>query len=618
MSYVSPNDWTPSLGILLDGKALEIVKSNKSLSILAGPGAGKTELLAQKAAYLLTTGLCPPPLRILAISFKVDAARNLLERVSKRCESAQHRRFESITIDSFAKRIVDQFAEALPANLRPSPNYKIMYASRHTWDEFRDSHGNAHPIIRSLNNTQLEHLIFSKIPDLETNRKATELEQAHAAWWKEALNTPTSLLTFDMIKLLASFILKSQPTVLSALRETYAHAFLDEFQDVTDLQYSLIKSAFLGSDTTITAVGDSKQAIMRWAGARRDIFERLESDFKTKEEKLLYNFRSNKRVVELINSLASTFEPDYIPTICARKEHTPPPDSIRAIYFKNRQSESEFLASFISNELQKKDVLKPEDFVILSRIRINDVEDRIKGIFSSHGLKIRNEARTISGIAIQDLVKERAYIFMLAALKLAVNVRTGHAFQDCRDTIADLLGYDISSERGHSASLNGTRNLVDTLREKINARAPADVTGTEIANHIMDHFEIKYFQRSYKEYATTDRLNSTIAGFTGLLDECRKDTPAWAECIEEMEGENAVKLMTIHKSKGLEYHTVIFTELNDDTFWGNEDDVNVFFVALSRAKERVYFTTSGDNRGTRNTKVFYDKLKEAGVSLESM
>ena len=77
MMFVKAEDWKPTQGIALEGAALEVVKSTRSLSVLAGPGAGKTELLAQRATYLLNTGSCPPPKRILAIAFKVDAARNL-------------------------------------------------------------------------------------------------------------------------------------------------------------------------------------------------------------------------------------------------------------------------------------------------------------------------------------------------------------------------------------------------------------------------------------------------------------------------------------------------------------------------------------------------------------
>ncbi len=60
---------------------LELIKSNQNMLVSAGPGAGKTELLAQKAAYLLQTNTCENPQKILALSYKVDAAKNLEKRV---------------------------------------------------------------------------------------------------------------------------------------------------------------------------------------------------------------------------------------------------------------------------------------------------------------------------------------------------------------------------------------------------------------------------------------------------------------------------------------------------------------------------------------------------------
>lgn len=88
-----PGDWQPAGGLLLEDAALRIVTSALSKSVIAGPGAGKTELLAQRAFYLLQTAQCKSPQRILAISFKRDAAKNLKDRVTRRCPPEQARGF---------------------------------------------------------------------------------------------------------------------------------------------------------------------------------------------------------------------------------------------------------------------------------------------------------------------------------------------------------------------------------------------------------------------------------------------------------------------------------------------------------------------------------------------
>src|SRR2546423_10275962 len=73
-----PSEWKPADGLKLEPNALRAATERQvSWALTAGPGAGKTEMLAQRADFLLRTGVCPYPQRILAISFKVDASRNL-------------------------------------------------------------------------------------------------------------------------------------------------------------------------------------------------------------------------------------------------------------------------------------------------------------------------------------------------------------------------------------------------------------------------------------------------------------------------------------------------------------------------------------------------------------
>lgn len=71
MTRVSRDDWVPQGVGGLEGRAWEALReTDSSILVTAGAGAGKTEFLAQKASYLLQTGICPAPKRILAISFK--------------------------------------------------------------------------------------------------------------------------------------------------------------------------------------------------------------------------------------------------------------------------------------------------------------------------------------------------------------------------------------------------------------------------------------------------------------------------------------------------------------------------------------------------------------------
>src|SRR4051812_26703342 len=121
------DSWRP-IGIEdLEPAAWDALRFEGCACVTAGPGSGKTEFLAQRAAYLLPTGAAHRRFRILAISFKRDAASNLAERVKKRCTPAQGARFDSVTFDAFAKGLVDRFISLIPDVWRPTPGYTIEF-----------------------------------------------------------------------------------------------------------------------------------------------------------------------------------------------------------------------------------------------------------------------------------------------------------------------------------------------------------------------------------------------------------------------------------------------------------------------------------------------------------
>src|ERR1700694_1614165 len=134
--HLKPEEWQPTGIAELEPNAFAVVRSTSNSSVIAGPGSGKTELLAQRAAYLLQCGVSQSPRRILAISFKRDAATNLAARVRSRCHPEQGYRFDSLTFDAFAKGLVDRFGQALPDHWRPSADYEIAYPTDRDYRDF--------------------------------------------------------------------------------------------------------------------------------------------------------------------------------------------------------------------------------------------------------------------------------------------------------------------------------------------------------------------------------------------------------------------------------------------------------------------------------------------------
>lgn len=197
-------------------------------------------------------------------------------------------------------------------------------------------------------------------------------------------------------------------------------------------------------------------------------------------------------------------------------------------------------------------------------------------------------------------------------------VRDGSPFQVARDLIASVDGLDVSTDRGAARSLRTVQDLVAAVTAMTNGRAPSEVAAEELSALAFTEERRDQLARTFKDYRNREHLDSVIAAFASFYAECSDGAATWPAVIANLEGRDAVKLITIHKSKGLEYHTVIFVEFNDDAFWNNADDVNVFFVALSRARERIRFSLTRDSRGFKNVTRFLEKLEEAGVQFREI
>jgi len=389
---LSEDSWRPVGVDDLEDRAHYVVRSKENKLVIAGPGAGKTELLAQRANFLLTTGGCPNPRRILAISFKRDAAKNLSDRV--RARSADYAdRFDSMTLDSFAKQLVDRFYPALPENWRPKPNYLVRTSSisegeARTWfDGALVPTGHARPNMAGCNRSQIAAsldkvmhgaaLPYDTVPNL--------IHQAWGRqWWSEQLRLQptTPSLTFPMLNRLAAYLLRANPKISAVLRATYSHVFLDEFQDTTPSQWDLITAAFSGSASVLTAVGDGKQRIMVWAGADTAIFEKFKTTFGAEPVALIRNYRSVPELVRIQHAIAQAVEIGSVKPEAATHHQGEGVCSI--LGFDSPEAEAIFLADLIYGEIV--DGASPRDFCILARqstgtmVSLLQAELRLRGV----------------------------------------------------------------------------------------------------------------------------------------------------------------------------------------------------------------------------------------------
>jgi superfamily I DNA/RNA helicase len=645
-------DWQP-IGIDdLEPAVWEAVLSSTNTLVTAGPGAGKTELLGQRAAFLLQTGACPYPRRILAISFKRDAAKNLKERVAARCGQEYAARFASMTFDAFAKILLDRFWRALPESWTLTNGYSIAPAfyrqdfnqlQQQTRDDFATEGAPAKWVMDQVgyHPEQNEHISIQRAIMAVTEdaykiafQRASLVSINIPDWasllpyvlYRRNMSVGAAQLSFPMIGRLAELIIRSNPKIKAALQATYSHVFLDEFQDTTTIQYDLLSSIFAGSSSVITAVGDDKQRIMGWAGAKRDVFTQYSADFLPRDLhgatighlNLQSNYRSNEAIVEILNTLKTRLAPNEPDFIAVRPAPELPPEQIcSVIRSTGPQQERENIANFIAQSIAAG--TPAHEIAILVRQRASDREESIRPAFQDHGLKLRNEDRDVGGgVKIQELMTEPLSQLITDTFELLIKPRSGECWGRVLETIYDIDGIhpDEEEHRAEEAMIA----FADFL--KINrpafARQPF-VKGsvTPALKIIFDFFGAQRLTLLAPQYQQGDYFTKVLSATTSYLGECAEQAADWLGALSLYRGEQQVPILTITKSKGLEYKIVIILGMDDNDWWSFSNDPEEghsnFFVAASRAKERLFLALCNGQR-TQKIAEIYDLLRSAGVA----
>jgi len=588
MTRASKDDWLPQGVGRLEDRAWEALReTNISVLVTAGAGAGKTEFLAQKAAYLLQTGICPAPKRILAISFKKDAAHNLTERVSKRCPRNQARRFDSMTFDAFTKGLLDRFRSAMPEPFNAPGAYQIVTPFSRDYDDFLERHG-----YRGISAQRLEKRVpLTDLPIDQDN--GSELHRALADYWHEQFFGGEEIsLSFPMINRLVKLLLQENSYIRRALQATYPIVFLDEYQDTTYAQYDMLLTAFSGSDAVFTAVGDDKQRIMGWAGAMNDAFDQFENDFGAGRISLLSNWRSHEDLVRIQHEIARRIDGNVEEVQAQGIREIE--GEISAIWqFRSTDDENNYLAEWVSREVQSGSV-EPHDFAILIRMRADQVEGEIAPAFAARGLRIRNAARSVGEIQIQDLLGEELTGIFVPLLRLGATDRSPENWALAQQNYLFLEAADPDNDLTQERLLVNLEAFVRHLRAELASRQPDPDSAEAIAEVLLEFVSLPALRQSFAAYQRDRDFKRVWSGFVTLLKECAEHSGSWTEALDEFEGIGQVALMTVHKSKGLEFHTMIFYGLDNQTWWSltpqRGEELNTFFVAFTRAKQRAFFS----------------------------
>jgi len=617
-----PTDWTPIGVDFLEPAALNALHHSGCSSVVAGPGAGKTEFLAQRATYLLQTGLCPPPHKILAISFKTDAAHNLNKRVRQRCPQDQADRFVSLTFDAFTKGLVDRFHSAIPEHWRPTYPYEITFPNTRGIREYLAGLQYAidkrwHSAIMAINPTDFESTKVGAYKLTSTKTKPTSIsEYAIIHWLSDNLfGSDRSLLTFVMLNRLAELLIRTNPQIRRAIRLTFPFVFVDEFQDTTFGQYDFLVSAFSESSTTVTVVGDDKQRIMVWAGARKDCFVQFEEDFNAERFHLLANFRSSPELVRIQHVVARALDANVAETLAYARQEID--SNVAQIWIhQTKTDEAQKLADWLTQDIPSRNK-KARDYAILVRQKADDYEQEFAKAFTDNGLRLRNESRIVGRISLQDLFAEELTEIGIALLQLGVHHRHATAWELASTANRHLRAVDNYDEIACQHAQIQLDNFLMALRSSLATSVPTTETANGIAQEIVRFLEPTALARTYVRYSTGDSLNIAIEGFTLHLQSAAEEADDWQSCLDIFEGTDQIPLMTVHKSKGLEFDTILFVGLDDRAWWSysqeNPEGMATFFVALSRAKQRAIFSYCSQRGSRQRIDTLYRLLWEAGV-----
>lgn len=622
---IADEDWRPKGIEKLEAAAMGALRAGNA-SVAAGPGAGKSEFLAQKAGYLFETGRCAHPQQVLAISFKRSAANNLRERVKIRLPDFRAR-FTSMTFDAFTKMIVDRFANLLPEEWAMSGTYRIGYSSRKEIDEFlSDVAASAPPHLQediyglSSNDFISKHVGSTPIG---AARVTPEAYAVHAWWTHQYVGRTLPTLDFIMLNRLADLIIRTSPQLRTALAATYPYVFVDEFQDTTFAQYSFLQAAFAGTDTCVTVVGDRNQRIMGWAGALDDAFAQFEADFGAEPFALTSNYRSSPELVELQHRFAQILSPGASKQASQVISNTG--DTAAQVWsFRTRDAEATKVAEWVREDMADSG-RHASDYAILARQKVADLEARYQEAFAEHGLRVRNDDGVVGELRLQDLLSDDLTRLFTDTVQLASSVggqpeawirvtealsaiRLADAAKTWEDQLSDYLS-DLRAWFAETETLlpagDGAADLTAALHDRFIQFIKVDDLGSG-----------RRFGENPDEIAT--KLDAIDSRLSMVLE----NADGWADVVDAFREDDAVPLMTIHRSKGLEYHTVFIVGLDDDQWWAHAynsiESTMTFFVGVSRAAGRIIFTHTTRGVARRKIKALYEELEAAGVPFIEM
>jgi superfamily I DNA/RNA helicase len=327
------------------------------------------------------------------------------------------------------------------------------------------------------------------------------------------------------------------------------------------------------------------------------------------------NYRSSPALVQIQHVIAQALDANAEATV-SRAAPALSQDAAQTWVVESQEVESRQLAQWIAADMAARGT-RPRDYAIIVRQKPDQFEAPLTEELRACGIGLRNESKQIGRTTLQDLLAEELTSLALALLELATKRQAPSAWTTLSSAMQRLRSVDPEDHAGSRAVEDELTEFISSLAQSIQATPVSPDAARELVGKVLAFLDLPSLARAYPVYAGGDSLAIAAEAFALHWEACALATPSWTDVLSIFSGLDLVPLMTVHKSKGLEYDTVLFLGLDDNLWWshraGDKDGLATFFVALSRAKQRVIFTYCPARGKREKVSDLYALLVSAGV-----
>jgi len=602
----------PHLSGLNEKQKEAVLQKDGPILIIAGAGAGKTKTLAHRILHLIKDGVHPE--NILAITFTNKAAKEMRDRVEKIISTDKSLNFP---MSYNFKPFISTF-HSLGVHILKENSHLVGLIRNFTIMDRSDS---SKLIKECLKNLDIDPKQFepNKILNIISREKGDltsmesysadaedgyTLKSVTAKVWPlyEQKLAKEKALDFDDLLLKTYTILKNHKNVLEKYQNIWKYIHIDEYQDTNKVQYMTAK-LLAEKNRNICVVGDIDQSIYSWRGADIQNILSFEEDYPEAKVILLEeNYRSTQTILAVANEVIKNNKLRRDKNLFTKNDVGEKVSFLKAL---NEIEEARFIARK-SQELIEKGT-KPREIAVLYRAnfqsRVLEEAFLTENVpYQVLGTKFfdRKEVKDILSFLRASLNPES-----LSDLKRIINIP---ARGIGKVTILKIFsGGKEKLPDGIKQKVNSFFNLLLKIKKETEKSKPSEVIKFIIKESGLE-FELQRGNDEDKERLENMRELATLAikydhlakpeGIEKLLEESALTTDQ--DSLEK--NENAVKLMTVHASKGLEFDYVFITGLEQDLFphqgMGTEaktpeemeEERRLFYVALTRARIKLFLT----------------------------